>query len=108
MLHINKTLENIVPKVHYFDNDDEFYNFCVIPQLVVKKVLNNDNQEICYTDFNFSDAYNDEIANNTFFVIKDKNSQIIKHNNVVSYRTIGKKVQNLKPWYYEKIFECDK
>ena len=89
--------------VMYFDTDDDFYRFCVDPQLCVKTYDNN-GEPSEYLDFNFSPGYSDALANNIAFVIRNMNSQILKHNGVVSYRTISKKVDNLKPWYYEKIF----
>ena len=94
--------------VIYFDNDDDFYQFCVEPQLVSREYTNNNGEIDQYLDFNFTPGYNDAIDNATIFVINDKNSNILKHNNVVSYRTISKKVDNVKPWYYTKIFEKKK
>lgn len=109
MSNINDIEEiQVKPKVLYFDTDDDFYKFCVEPKLIVKTCKNYNGDDVCCTTFDFTPAYNDELSNNTIFVMRDKNSQIIKHDNVVSYRTISKKVKNLMPWYYEKIFECDK
>ena len=90
--------------VMYFDTDDDFYQFCVDPEIIPKEYINKDGQIAYYGDFNLSQAYNDAINNSTLFVIRDKNSQILKHNGVVSYRTISKKVNNVQPWYYETIY----
>ena len=100
---LNNT-DNIYNGVIYFDTDDDFYNFSVQPVVVAREYINPLNQNDAYLDFDFSNAYNDAISNNIAFVIRDKNSQILKHNGLISYRTITKQAKNLKPWYYEKIF----
>ena len=75
----------------FFDNDDEFYKFAVNPLL---SVTNGDN--IPYADWNFTDAYNAAVTDNTDFIICDSNSRICK-NQSVSYRTITKPVK-IKPY----------
>ncbi len=90
--------------VIYFDTDNDFYNFCVEPVLIPKEYTNQNGEIDQYSDFNFTSCYNDAIDRNIAFVIRDKNSQILKHNGVVSYRTISKQTQNLLPYWYEKIF----
>lgn len=105
MLKINESVGlNEYTDVMYFNTDDDFYAFCVEPVLVVKEYINNSGQVDQCTDFNFTNAYEEAVKNNIAFVIRDKKSQILKHNGVVSYRTISKQSQNLKPWFYEKIF----
>ena len=105
MLKINESVGlNEYTDVMYFNTDDDFYAFCVEPVLVVKEYINNSGQVDQYTDFNFTNAYEEAVKNNIAFAIRDKKSQILKHNGVVSYRTISKQSQNLKPWFYEKIF----
>ena len=105
MLKINESVGlNEYTDVMYFNTDDDFYAFCVEPVLVVKEYINNSGHVDQYTDFNFTNAYEEAVKNNIAFVIRDKKSQILKHNGVVSYRTISKQSQNLKPWFYEKIF----
>ncbi len=90
--------------VMFFNSDKDFYEFCVKPIVVVRDYINPLGEQGQYLDFDFSDAYNDAIQNNIAFVIKDKNSQILKHHGVVSYRTLSKQSQNLEPWFYEKYF----
>lgn len=90
------TIDNII----YFDSDNEFYEYCVIPELIPIQYTDGEGVERYYTDFNLSPQYNDAIKNNMRFVIKDENSQIYKHG-AVSYRTITKDIQNLDPWYDE-------
>ena len=97
-------IDNINDCVMYFDTDDDFYQFCVEPVLIAREYTNNRGDIDYYSDFNFTNAYQDAIKNNIAFVIRDKNSNILKHKGVVSYKTISKQTQNLKPWYYEKIF----
>ena len=105
MLKINESVGlNKYTDVMYFNTDDDFYAFCVEPVLVAKEYINNSGQVDQFADFNFTNAYEEAVKNNVAFVIRDKNSQILKHNGVVSYRTISKQSQNLKPWFYEKIF----
>lgn len=82
----------------YFNNDDEFYRFCVVPEIVTVKYMNNAGQPDCYADFNFTNEYNKAIEDGTLFCIKDENSNIFK-NKAVSYRTITKPVSNLKQYF---------
>jgi hypothetical protein len=77
----------------YFTDDDEFYEWCVIPQLKVCKTPGG----ILFTDFEFSPQYNDAVLGNMEFIIEDKNSKITKRQHV-SYRTNTKKIQNLKQY----------
>lgn len=105
MLKINESAGlNEYNDVMYFDTDDDFYSFCVEPVLVAREYVNNSGEIDYFSDFNFSNAYETALKKNTAFVIKDKNSQILKHKGVVSYRTISKQAENVKPWFYEKIF----
>lgn len=88
----------------YFNTDDDFYTFCVHPVIVAREYTTNTGSVSQYADFDFTNAYEEAVKNNVAFVIRDKNSQILKHNGVVSYRTISKQTKNLKPWFYETIF----
>lgn len=104
MLKINESvgLDPEYSDVMYFNTDDDFYTFCVEPILVPIEYTNANGEIAHYVDFNFTNQYQDAINKNIAFVIKDKNSQIMKHDGVVSYRTISKQAQNLEPWYYKK------
>ena len=89
-------------KYMYFDSDDDFYKFCVVPEIKAKP-FTLDNGETFYTmDFDLSNDYNMAIQNGNIFVIKDENSQICKHG-AVSYRTITKPVKNvIEKFHYPK------
>lgn len=80
-------------KLIVFENDDEFYNWVIVPKLNTIQC-----GSIIYTDVDYTYDYLDKVRRGFMFVIKDKKSTIIKHQ-AVSYRTITKKVQNLKPYY---------
>ena len=88
------TKDNII----YFDNDNEFYEYCVVPELVPVQYIDSEGNEKYYSDFKLSSQYNNAINNGIRFIIKDEDSQIYKHG-CVSYRTISKDIQNLDPWY---------
>jgi len=87
-------------KTIYFNNDDEFYAYSVIPKIFDVKYIGEDGVERYHTDFNFTPHYLNEVKNGTIFVIKDEDSNICKHGGV-SYRTIFKEVPNLEPWFEE-------
>lgn len=89
---------DVKEKVIYFDNDQEFYEYAVIPELVSIPYTDKLGVDGYYTDFNFTPQYNNAINNGMTFIIKDKNSQIYKRG-AVSYRTITKEISNLEPWY---------
>ena len=74
----------------YFDNDEEFYEFAVIPELVTKDGK--------YFDFELSSQYKNALKSGKKFCIKDEDSQILKHA-AVSYRTITKDIDSLEPWF---------
>jgi len=88
------TKDNII----YFDSDNEFYDYCVVPELVPVQYIDSEGNERYYNSFNFSSEYNKAIDNGMRFVIKDEDSKIYQHG-CVSYRTISKDIQNLDPWY---------
>jgi hypothetical protein len=89
---------NIKDNIIYFDSDNEFYEYSVVPELVPVQYIDSNGNEKYYSDFNFTPQYNAAINNNMRFVIKDEDSQIYKHG-CVSYRTISKDIQNLDPWF---------
>ena len=83
----------------YFDNDEEFYEFCVDPKLIpIAYKSNISNSTKYYVDFNFSEEYKKAISEGKRFIIKDQNSQILKHGEI-SYRTITKRIDNLDPFF---------
>ena len=94
-----------ISKTKYFDSDDEFYKFAVVPVLIAKEWPNSiDGKTRYYTDFNFSYKYQNALKKGHRFVIKDPNSQICKHQ-AVSFRTITKPIKNLDDWIYDKNFK---
>lgn len=84
----------------YFDNDDDFYAFCVVPTIVLKDYTDI-NGNICqYADFDFSPQYNNAVNQGKTFIIKDEDSSIYKRG-AVSFKTITKPVSNLG-YYFKK------
>ena len=94
-LKLKKGLDSTV---RFFESDDDFYQFCVIPELKVKEYVDNNGNIQHYTDFEFSDEYLEAVEAGVSFVIKDEDSKIYKRK-AVSYRTITKKVKNLKGYF---------
>lgn len=82
----------------YFDTDEDFYRFCVVPIIVAKDRVQPDGSIRQSMDFNLSSEYNNAVNDGKVFVIKDPNSQIYKHQ-AVSYRTITKPIVNLEEYY---------
>lgn len=87
----------------YFDNDEAFYNWCVVPQLKTCEYTDNLGNIKYFVDFDFTHEYLDAIAKGLRFIIKDEDSQICKHK-AVSYRTITKNIDNLDN-YYADLYE---
>jgi hypothetical protein len=87
-----KTEGNII----YFDNDEEFYEWALDPTL---KIRENDNGTLYY-DIDFSREYENAIAKDQHFVIKDENSVIEKRQSI-SYKLITKPIKNLDTYYGE-------
>lgn len=82
----------------YFDCDDDFYRFCVVPVIVPKERISRDGTIRQSMDFNLSNDYQNAVDGGTKFVIKDPNSQIYKRK-AVSYRTITKPIVNLEEYF---------
>jgi hypothetical protein len=86
-----------------FDTDDDFYTFCLIPELIVKKSEKEfKGKPLYYTDFEFTKQYLDAVEKNVHFYIKDPDSRIAK-NKCVSYRTHTKPIENI--FALEPIYE---
>lgn len=92
MICIDTDLEK--SNIRYFDNDEEFYNYCVDPRIVPV----DSGEGYYYTTFNFTPQYLDDVKNGYKFMIKDENSTIFKRG-CVSYRTMTKRVQNLEQYF---------
>ena len=82
----------------YFDTDDDFYKFCVVPVIVSKERTLPDGSIRKCMDFNMSYEYDNAVNNGKIFIIKYPNSQIYKRG-AVSYRTITKPVSNLEEYF---------
>ena len=82
----------------YFKSDDDFYKFCVVPEIIPVEYINPNGETKYYMDFNLTNAYNDAVKQGKKFIILDPNSQIFKRQ-AVSYRTITKPIQNLVEYY---------
>ena len=98
MLNLKKALEN---NIIHFKNDDEFYEWCVVPKIVLINETDKFGNEYKVADFNLSEAYNNAINIGKHFMIEDENSQICKHG-CVSYRTISKPIQNLETYFNDE------
>lgn len=89
-------LKKKTPVIRYFENDDDFYNYCVDPRIVPMK----SDEGFYYTTFNFTPQYISDVDNGVKFVIKDVNSKIFKHK-VVCVGLMNKRVQNLEQYFDE-------
>lgn len=98
--------ENTKTPVMYFNNDDEFYKFCVLPVIITPEYTKADGTIGHYADWDFTDAYKNAIRDGVHFVIKDENSQIYKHGEL-TYRVNTKPVQNLDPYYEDPFTDPD-
>ena len=96
------------PNIMYFDSDDDFYQFCVVPLVVIcDRVNKRTGDTIHYMDFDLSHQYHKAVEDGVTFIIKDEDSQICKHG-CVSYRTISKTIDNLEPYYKMIDKKCKK
>ena len=89
-------LKKKTPVIRYFENDDDFYNYCVDPRIVPMK----SDEGFYYTTFNFTPQYLSDVDNGVVFIIKDVNSKIFKHK-TVSVGLMNKRVQNLEQYFKE-------
>lgn len=88
----------------YFDNDQEFTDFCLAPYGVI--VHPKDGSSPFFTGV-YSDEYNEAIKEGKRFVIKDEDSVVFKHkcvNKLVPIQGTGREatvqmpVKNLEPY----------
>ena len=73
----------------YFDNDEEFYDLCVSPELVFKT---SSKTGVTYFDMDFAEWYKNDVDEATKIVILDDKSTILRRGGVVTYRTCSKKI----------------
>lgn len=79
-----------------FEDDQEFFDFCVDKELKIEDGTNNS-----YITWNFTKSYNDAIKEGKTFMIKDPDSKIAKRK-ALSFHTITKYVENVVE--YSEIF----
>ena len=90
----NKEDDNIM----HFKNDDDFYEFCVNPSIIINECNCSSPEKIYYQSFDFTKEYQDAVNAGKQFMIHDEDSKIYKRG-AVSYKTMTKNVQNLVPYY---------
>ena len=73
----------------YFDNDEEFYDFCVESYSINRRVRDH---RVRKSGWDFTDWYKSHVDENTKIVILDDDSTILRRGGVVSYRTCNKKI----------------
>ncbi len=80
-------------KIIVFENDEEFDEFAIDPQV---RIFSDDNG-IHYYDWKFTADYENEVENGTIFYIKDRNAEVLRRNSC-TYKIISKRVENVKPY----------
>jgi hypothetical protein len=82
--------------IMYFDTDEDFQNFCVLPYTTLEKSPITGEP---YEQWHFTKEYLDAVAAGTRFKIKNEDSIIYKRGQVVGPGGIGIRVQNLDHWF---------
>ena len=67
----------------YFDNDDEFYDFCVENYSINRRIRD---QRVRRVGWNFSDWYQSNVNEDTKIVILDDKSTILRRRGLVAGR----------------------
>ena len=75
-----------------FENDDEFFDWCVNPNLVFKKSESG----VTYFTWEFTSEYLNALNEGRIFTIKD--SDCICKRQAISFHTVTKEVENLKEY----------
>jgi len=83
-------------KVIIFENDADFEAYAIDPTYRIK----TSDKGTQYYNWSFTDAYTTETANGSKFLIKERNSKIVKRG-CVTHGTISKKVNNV--FRYSKL-----
>ena len=89
MLKINGNTQR---DVMYFNNDDDFVQFCVKPEFVAKKSNKSDG---AYFDIDYTDEYLDAVKRNVVFIIRDEDSVITKRG-FINIGAVSKKISNVE------------
>jgi len=74
----------------FFECDDDFFQFCVNPNVILIESPTGP-----YADIDYTDEYKECLNEGFKFVICDPDSKIYKHK-CISYRTFSKPVENLE------------
>lgn len=84
------------PEILYFNTDDDFQNFCVLPYttLGVSEITGEPCQQ-----WHFTKEYLDAVEAGKRFKIRNEDSVIYKRGMVTGPSGIGIRVQNLDHWY---------
>lgn len=87
------------PEILYFNTDDDFQNFCVLPYttLGVSEITGEPCQCV-----NFTKEYLDAVAAGKRFKIRNEDSVIYKRGMVTGPNGIGLTVQNLDHWFEDE------
>ena len=91
-----KDMEEHKQTIMYFDTDEDFQNFCVLPYTTLEKSPITGEP---YQQWHFTKEYLDAVAAGTRFKIKNEDSIIYKRGQVVGPGGIGIRVQNLDHWF---------
>ena len=91
-----KDIEENKQTIMYFDTDEDFQNFCVLPYTTLEKSPITGEP---YQQWHFTKEYLDAVAAGTRFKIKNEDSIIYRRGQVVGPGGIGIRVQNLDPWF---------
>lgn len=91
-----KDMEENKQTIMYFDTDEDFQNFCVLPYTTLEKSPITGEP---YQQWHFTKEYLDAVAAGTRFKIRNEDSVIYKRGMVTGPNGIGLKVQNLDHWF---------
>ena len=95
-IRASKDMEENKQTIMYFDTDEDFQNFCVLPYTTLEKSPITGEP---YQQWHFTKEYLDAVAAGTRFKIKNEDSKIYKRQQVVGPGGIGIRVQNLDHWF---------
>lgn len=87
------------PEILYFNTDDEFQNFCILPYatLGLSEITGEPCQKI-----NFTKEYMDAVAAGKRFKIRNEDSVIYKRGMITGPNGIGIIVKNLDHWFEDE------
>ena len=83
-MHIDQE-NNII----YFDNDEEFYDFCVESYSINRRVLDH---RVRKSGWDFSDWYQSHVNEATKIVILDDKSTILHRGGIVACHAVNRKI----------------